>query len=254
MDATKVDESILANMPRFIAVNYQRLLEAQTPQERVTLALNVYDLGLRALTIGVVSQYLIKDREKVSDPYLNELLLENFPHLTLDAWQQLLFASLRAYEGKRDLFFMPELYDFYWDTSTLPHRRRVEVEQPFDRLAQISMEIQDEQLRPQDEASWDRLAEETIGLLQRVLRGMAFIEKYDLIRVLDYDELFYEFELHKGLKISAGRQPLPKGTKFDLGWFYLRKGTQDFLLLHPLLVFWKEEPGLTDIGVYNRFI
>src|SRR5258706_13080427 len=99
MDAARFDEFILANMPHFIAVNYQRLLEAKTPKQQVGLALHIYNIGLRVLTIGLVSQYLIRDRGRVRDSYLNELLLQKFPHLTLDAWQQILFAALRAYEG-----------------------------------------------------------------------------------------------------------------------------------------------------------
>ena len=224
MSDSVFDEFILVNMPHFIAVNYQRLLEAQAPRKRVELALHIYNLGLRALTIGVVSQYLIRDRERVADPYLNELLLQKFPHLTLDAWQQLLFTSLKAYEGKRDLFFMPELYDFYWDTSSLPHRRRVEVEQPFDHLTQVAIELQVERCPPADDPWWHQLAEETTDLLRQILGGMAFIGKYDLIRVLDYDGLFYDFELHKGLSVSTGRQPLPKHVGFSRGWFYLREG------------------------------
>jgi hypothetical protein len=261
MGETEFDAFVLANLPHFIAVNYQRLLEAQTPRERIERTLHTYNLGLRALTIGLVSQYLIRDKERVSDPYLNELLLRKFPQLmTLDAWQQLLFASLRAYEGKRDLFFMPELYDFYWDTSTVPHKRRVEVEPPFERLTQVAMEQKKEELLPRDEAGWERLAKEVMSLLQQILDGMAFIGKYDLIRVLDYDEGWYDFELHRGLKISRGRQPIPKHVELSRrGWFYLRKGTENFLLLHPFLVFWREEPEggelvPTDTGVYDRSI
>ena len=258
MGEAEFDAFVLANMPHFIAVNYQRLLEAQTARERVKWTLHTYNLGLRALTIGLVSQYLIRDRERVSDPYLNDLLLRKFPRLTLDAWQQLLFASLRAYEGKRDLFFMSELYDFYWDASTLPHRRRVEVERPFDRLTQIALEVQTGKLLPRDEAGWEELAGEAIGLLRQILHSVAFIGEYDLIRVLEYDEQSYEFELHKGLKSSRGRQPLRRPADLSRGCFYLREG-KDLLLLHPFLVFWEEEPAggelaTVDTGVYDRFV
>jgi hypothetical protein len=120
MEEADFNAFILANMPYFIAVNYQRLLEAQSPQEQVKLTLHIYNLGLRALTISLVSQYLIRDRENVDDPYLNELLWEKFDHLTTGAWEEIFFTALKAYEGKQDLFFMPELHDFYWDTETFP--------------------------------------------------------------------------------------------------------------------------------------
>src|SRR4029077_4124052 len=105
------------NMPYFIAVNYQRLLEAQHPQEQVELILHIYNLGLRALTSNLVNQYLIRDREKVNDSYLNDLLWDRFGHLTPDAWENMFFTVLRAYEGRKNLFFMRELHDFYWDTT-----------------------------------------------------------------------------------------------------------------------------------------
>lgn len=259
MYETDLDKLILTDMPHFIAINYQRLLTAQTPQECVDLALHIYNLGLRALTIGLVSQYLIRDKDRVIDPYLNELLLKKFPNLTLDGWQQILFTSLKVYEGNRDLFFIPELYDFYWDTSILPNRRRAEVEDPFNRLTQLAIERQVKHLSPQNEDEWEHLATETLNLLQQILHHCAFISQYDLIRVLNYDEKFYDFELHKGITISLDHQPLPRQVQFGRGWFYLRKEMAEFLLLHPLLIFWEDElekskSTLTDTGVYDRFI
>src|SRR5947209_19360395 len=146
------NEFVLTQMPTFIAINYQRLLEAQDPREQVKLILHIYNLGLRALTINLVSQYLLRDRDRVSDPYLEKLLEQKFPHLTPDAWEDMLFTTLRAYEGHHDLFFMPELYDSYWDTSSYPHKRRAEVNRSFDRLTQATQDLQTERLVPQDES------------------------------------------------------------------------------------------------------
>src|SRR5262245_30684932 len=127
------DEFVLHEMPNFVAVNYQQALQAKGARERVERYLHLYTLGLRALAIILVSQYLLHDRRDVRDAYLNDLLWNEFPHLTLDAWQKILFAALRAYHNKRDLFFMPELYDLYWDTGHVPHLRRPDVERPFSR-------------------------------------------------------------------------------------------------------------------------
>ena len=117
MGPSDSDSQVLQSMPTLIARNYQAMLDARQPQQRVNRALHLYNLILRTLTITLVSEYLVHDKEAVRDPQLNDLLLHKFPHLTLDAWQKILFTCLRAYEGKRDLFFMPELYDFYWDTA-----------------------------------------------------------------------------------------------------------------------------------------
>lgn len=252
-------EYFVSKMPHFIAINYQRLQDEQSPQKQIEIGLHIYNLGLRILTLVLVSQYLIQDRDKVSDSYLNQLLQQKFPHLTLDAWQQLFFSTLKAYEGKRDLLFIPELYDFYWDISTWPHKCRIDVELPYQRLTQISIEIKIRKFLPQNEVEWKRLAEEVSNLLDEWVKGLAFIGNYDLIRVIDFNEDSYYFELHKGLQISKNQCSLPQYVEFNRGWFYLRSSENSFLLLHPLVVFWEIEPESgedleADIGIYDRFI
>src|SRR3712207_6680517 len=107
--ADKFDQLILTKTPHFIAINYKQVLETENPKEKIQAALHVYDLALRALAIGLVSQYLIRDRKQVRDSHLNQLLIKELPRASLDVWQRLFFATLQAYEGKRDLFFMTEL-------------------------------------------------------------------------------------------------------------------------------------------------
>jgi hypothetical protein len=258
MDEALFNEYVLANMPYFIAVNYQRLLDAREPQERVEWILHIYNLGLRALTINLVNQYLNRDREDMQEPYLDDLLYQRFRHLTPDGWKDMLFTTLKAYKGNRDRLFMPELYDFYWDTSAEPHRRRDEVKPPFERLTQATVEILMKQLVPQDESGWKALAEELQVHLQHILHSLSFIGKYDLIYVLHQDEHSYTFELHKGTYISIDRGPLPTPT-LETGCFYLRSRTEDFLLLDPWLVFgeWKSESNVPtsvsmDTGIFER--
>jgi hypothetical protein len=259
MSEASTDDFILHNMPYFIAVNYQRLLATQTSRERVELIIHIYHLGIRALTIGLVSQYLIRDRDNVSDPYLNELLQHQFPHMTLDVWNLLLFATLKAYEGKRGLFFIPELYDFYWDSTTMPHRRRSEVEQPFDRLTQIAAELHLADFMPRNQAGWERLAVEAFSLLRQVLDSLSFFGTYDLIRIIRGDAQSYDFELHKGTRIVRGQRAVPPRAELRPGWFYLRKEAEDFLRLHPLIVFWEQQPVTGDLvqgdtGIYDHFV
>lgn len=259
MDGVGFDEYVLINMPTFIAINYERLLKAQKPQEQVELILHIYNLGLRVLTVNLVSQYVFRDRDRVSDSYLDKLLEEKFPHLTPDAWEEMLFTALRSYEGNQDLLFMPELYDFYWDTSTNPHRRRDEVKAPFDRLTQVTIEVLQRQLVPQDEVGWLVLAKELRGHLQHILERLSFIGKYDLIHVISQDENSYTYELYKGTHISIDHRTSFQSTKLIPGWFYLRTATEDFLRLDPWFVFWDEslegnELLPTDIGVFDRLV
>lgn len=259
MDSETQQNYWLETMPHFIAVNYRRMLESTSNSVKVEYALRTYDLGLRALTIGLVSQYLTRDRDIVSDSYLNSFLMDKFSHIDLYTWQQLLFATLRAYEGIENRFFMTELYDFYWDRSQLPHKLRTDVESPFFRLTQIAIELKTKRIQPVSESGWAVLAEEVTTLLKQVLDSVSFIANYDLIRVLTYDERQYEYELHKGMSITIGYKPLPAGVNLGQGWFYLRKDNEELLPLHPFLIFWEgtnqeSKAQTTDIGVYDKFV
>lgn len=257
MDMPDFDAFVLSRMPSYIAVNYQRIQEAQSAQERVEAIVHVYSLALRALGIHLVSQYLILDRERVLDPTLNDLLLSSFPHMTLDIWERIVFTALEAYEGQRDLFFVPELYELYWDTSTQPHQARAGVQAPYSRLTQAAVEMQKPELLPRTDSQWLERSIDLEGALRRVLAGLAFLASYELIRVVDCDDNAYLCELHRGLAPTMERRPLPAMRALNPGWFYLRSRADQFLLLHPLLVFWDAGDGASesqraDLGIYNR--
>ncbi len=254
------DQLILTKMPRFIAVSYQKMLLAETSEEKVWATLHVYDLGLRILTLGLVSQYLIRDRDRVSDPYLNQLLLEKLPGGGLDTWQHLLFVTLKVYEGQQDLLFVPELYELYWDTFSLPHRPRPNVEAPFTRLTQIRNDLE-HSIQPADEDSWHKLSEETLELLHQILLRLAFFKDYELVRIVSREEQTYTYECHVGLTITQQQWVGTADVALQSGWFYLCKHRQEFLLLHPLLIFWEESvpPSLLvnsnqDTAIFERLI
>ena len=257
MEKSDFNASILKNMPYFLAVNYQLLLNTQSPQQQVKLILHIYNLGLRVLTINLVNQYLIRDKEDVDYAPLNRLLQDEFEHLTTGTWQNIFFTALEAYKGKEDLLFVPELHSLYWDATTFPHRERINATVPFDRLTQATLEQEKEGFWSQDEASWKARAEELMEHLKHILHSLLFFEKYDLIRVLDCNNVAYTFELHKGTQISVHHLPSVKHTRLTRSCFYLRTIAEDFLLLDPWLVFLDQKLDgdkllATDIGVYDR--
>ena len=47
------------------------------------------------MALDVVSQYLIRDADKLSYPPLNKLLTEKLPKATLGSWKEMLFTGLR---------------------------------------------------------------------------------------------------------------------------------------------------------------
>lgn len=97
------DALILQYAPYFIAENYQRLLSAKTSREQVYAVIHLFGLILRFLTICLVSQYLVKDRDKIEDTPLTELLSKKFSRLTLYDWRELFFAILQVYEEHRGI-------------------------------------------------------------------------------------------------------------------------------------------------------
>jgi hypothetical protein len=256
------DRFVLESMPHFIAVEYKKLLDAESAKGKIDHALRAYELGIRALALGIVSQYLIRDAERVVDPDLNQLLLTELPQATLDVWQEILFSTLRAYEGLRHLFFMPEFYDFFWDNSTVPPRPRPDLEAPFTRLTQIRNDLEHGE-PPSDEAGWQALCDETLELLRTVLSHFAFLKNYDLIRITKREDSLYWYDRHTGLEVVSAQNPLQTEEELSLGWFYLSKDHRRFLNLHPLLIFW-EEPSVEltppapqpqeGTAVYDRFV
>src|SRR6266446_5504424 len=146
MDKAELNDYMLANMPHFIAVKYHRLLNTQESQEQVRLIVQIYDLMLRTLTVSLINQYIGQfispERVNIYEPSLHRKLKEFFDASVIDKWEEIFFFTLDAYQGKREIFFMPDLYDFYWDNSSTPHRkRRDEIEPLFRRLTEEALKL-----------------------------------------------------------------------------------------------------------------
>jgi hypothetical protein len=248
------DRFILEQMPSFIAINYQRLLSVSSPQDQVALALKIYDLGLRSITLNLITQYLIRD-EHVFEVVLNQILQEKLSTLTIDACRDVFFATLRAYEGHRDLLFIKELYDFYWDSSTTPHKRRIAQESAFNQLTHLSVRWALNE-RPKSMNDWHSLVTESKQLLDQVLNSLSFMSEYDLIRISQVLPQEYAFELYKGCKVQFNQSANPKNTSLKPGEVYLRSRYDEFLRLDPFVIF--DENNLDgseishDLGVYTR--
>ncbi len=258
--ATEFDQLVLRALPHFITIQYQRLLEAETATLKVHNALRVYELTLRTLAISVISQYLIRDADRLNAPILNRLLLTKLPNVTLDVWQQIFFVTLMAYEGNRDLFFMPELYDFFWDNTVIPPKPRQGVEVPFIRLTQIRNDLE-HGASPAEEAGWQALCTETLNLLSAMLSRFTFLERYELIRVTKREGDSYWYDLYTGSQEVVTRGPIQIECALSPGFFYFTRQECDFLKLHPLFIFWEEPqtdlavlPPSSDAAIYDRFI
>src|SRR5579864_1462618 len=101
MEENGLDASILAYTPTFVAVGYQRLLEIQDPQEQVTQILHIYNLHVRGIATGKLTQYLRYNLDQARDPDLDKLLEQKLPHLAPGDVEEILFATMRAYKDHR---------------------------------------------------------------------------------------------------------------------------------------------------------
>ncbi len=257
----KLDQLILLEYPYPIAVNYRRLLETQEWEARTRKCIEVFEYGLRAITLGVLSQYLIRDVHQVSDLELDRKLYRKLPEASVGQWVEFFFLALRAYRGQRKRFFMPELYDLYWDTSQEPHQPRKGIRAPFDRLVQIRNDLA-HRLGPANEAAWEELGQEALGYLRTILRQFSFLQHYDLIRVVEQYGDEHEYERYTGQEITPHRERLQgRGEELRASWFYLSRQDRSVLRLHPLLIFWAGEGELGfveerggDVAVYERLL
>lgn len=246
-----VDKFVMESMPYFIAEQYKKVMEEDDVDKKIEAALRVYEIGLRTLSLTLVSQYLTRDYDKLSDPALNQMLETKLPFTTLKVWKELFFLGLRAYGGHRDLLFVKELYDFYWDRSVNPSIPRENITEPFDRLTDIRNNIKHGHA-PQDIESWQLLCDETMTLLKQILAGFGFFKNYEMIRIKKIDGNRYWFENHTGLEITEIADPIETNRKLGCNWFYLAKDQSDFLKMHPLLIAWEDVTKRFDIAVYDR--
>ena len=259
-----IDELVLTEYPYPIAKNYRLVLEAKDWERKTRECIKVFEYGVRAIALGILSQYLIQDLYEFTDQELNrELYKKKLSNISLGTWVEYMFLGLKAYDGRRELFFMGELYDLYWDTSRTPHQPRAGVRPPFNRLVEIR-NILEHKATPRDEKGWEKLGKESLENLRKVMRHFSFLQNYDLIRVAHPQGNEYEYERYTGQDITHDQENLKNKEKIQPGWFYLSREDHTLLGLHPLLIFWTSsegeswiegvEPDEQDVAVFDQLL
>lgn len=240
---------ILNEYPYPIAVRYKAMLEETSPETKARLCVSIYEAGLRALTLGVVGQYIQRDLDIINDETLNNAALKLISTKiapALGTWKNVFFNALKAYGGHRDRFFMAELYDFYWDTSADPHRVRKGIQRPFQRIVELRNEIS--HAPPTDPTIWRTLYEEIDGHLHHILNLFLFLADYDLVYIVEQTEKGYIYDIYTGQKVHRDGV-LQTEKPLKEGWCYLSKITGEFLPVHPLIIFWEDELNLGDLHI-----
>ena len=249
---TDLQELIINSFPSPIAINYKRILSKDTYQDKVRQLILTFEFTMRALALVLISQYLLIDREKITDSKLNKLLREKLPRPSLGSWVEIIFTTLGVYKDHRDLLFINELHDAYWDDKNQKPRKGIR--DLFDKLVIIRNRLAHE-LPPSNETEWQILFQESHNLLIKILEFLQFVSRYELIFIKEQSKTGMRFQIYKGQTIIEGEALVKIGeeNKGD-NWFYLSKITQKerrYLKLYPFLIAWEKDIDLTIEGIQN---
>ncbi|MBN1138184.1 MAG: hypothetical protein JXM73_16460 [Anaerolineae bacterium] len=258
--ADELDQLILTHFPYPLAVNYKRLLGEPDLERKTRTALQVFEFGLRAVALQVISQYMQNDIKEIPDPTVNQLLSRKIDKATLGVWRELLFTTLDAYAGYRDRLACPELADLRWEPGT--DRERKGIQGHFVRLIEIRNRLA-HRLPPQTEEAWRDLYQKVAVDLRAVLELFSFLQNYDLM-LCRQGEGGRECVFFTGLEPQIVRGDLPAEMPSADHEFYLRrKDGQRLVPLHPLIIHWQKAASdahaiasslsLSDAALYDSF-
>ena len=97
LSSEEIDQLVLTEYPYPIAANYRKMLEADNWERKTRGSIKVFEYTVRAITLGVLSQYLIRDLDKFSDPELNrELFKKKLSDISLGTWVQLFIPDIEG--------------------------------------------------------------------------------------------------------------------------------------------------------------
>jgi len=258
VNITELENIILNEFPYPIAVRYQRMLEAKSFEIKARRGIDVYEAGLRALTLGLLGQYIQRDLETINDPKLNKEALSLITRpASLGTWQSVFFTGLKAYQGHQERFFMTQLYDFYWDTTVKPHRSQKGIQRPFQKLVELRNEISHSS--PTDSDVFQSIYKEISNHLHTILQQFLFIVNYDLIYVSQQTENGYIYDIYTGQSVKRSDTLLKPQKPLREEWCYLSKETGELLSVHPLIIFWEDELSqdqdirLPEVVIYDSY-
>jgi hypothetical protein len=243
-ELTDFDRMVLKEYPYPIAVGYRRVFDTEDWKEKFEQIIKVFDFGMRTVALGLIGQYVVRDVGTASNDPLNKLILDKLPLATLGSWKNIFFTALRAYEDKRHLFFIKELYDLYWDTPHKEGKPRTKQEVPYNRLIELRNDHIGHEYGAVADEEWEAVALEALACLRAVFQQFTFLAEYDLIHVIDKTENGYSYVIYTGEHPTPSAQPLAASVQLTPGYLYLWRGGDALLLLHPLFLFWSLDAQL----------
>lgn len=252
MDMTTI---VLDEFPNFISNRYKKIFSTNDPELKLELIFELHDIILKTLSMGLVSQYLIRDKQSINDPYLNEIISKDLYTGTLGTWFKIFFATLRVYKGQRDFFFIKELYDFYWSKEGDEFIANKDSEDRMREFLNLRLNYQQNTL---DSIPKDELAKAALELLEKIFDKFLFFQNYRMVSLKSISENQAVFQVFVGGRIEEEIHELNEYYKtLEPGIFYLENEENEFLELDPLIILWddgeNQENTQLEIGLFEKF-
>ncbi|MBZ0318114.1 MAG: ATP-binding protein [Anaerolineae bacterium] len=254
---TNIDEIILREFPYPIALAYQHLLTTEDARARSLECVQTFHFTIRAIAFAAIMRYLAEPPEVINNEQLNKGIQDYLKTPRTKYWADLLQKTLQAYQNRKDLLFVPELYDLYWDTNEAEATPKQETWQLLLEMARFSNDVQDKRI------DLEAAADELQRMLRRVLEQFVFLRHYELWYLHEIQGNRLTVEVYKGQEKSI-RHPrledisLDTMSRLELGHFYVRDRQNRLLELHPLIISGDYLRRLgdryrDDTGVYEEF-
>jgi hypothetical protein len=244
----KQDRGLVERLPQFIAVNYQAMLDAPDEESIVRYGLLAFDRMLRFLTVYMTSQeFNTNDPRQVTDRAITKRVSGLFFDSDIKKWHEILVSFFGVYKGKRDLLFIPELYDFYWESTNARNPQPSEQSlKAIHWLITQHYRVTQRIKLPANHQEWKELAQETLEYLRLLLLKIQLPPSYDLVCVLETADGWGKFERHMGLEIEICEHNIGYAELVP-GRYYLVHDLTEFLELTPLLAHWRNQNPYTAI-------
>ena len=233
----ELDQIILRDFPTPFAVMYKRMLADERWQIKTQLALELFEMWMKSMTLQMLLQYLDRDIQHLDNEATGKLKgeINKIFKPSLGDVVGLFFRLLEAYKGNSGLLFMPELYGIQWDGEVKLSNAR----EDFDALIPMRNELAHGRNKPQTEADWQATYLSVERSMLSVLSHFQFIKNYIMVYGLQIKRGKGTFLSLQGLEPTHIILDLPKANGVVINRYYVtnRQGSY-FYNLFPFFLPW----------------
>jgi hypothetical protein len=239
----KLDNNIINSFPTPIAVLYNKLLQEERWELKTGLALELFEVWMKSVTLQMLIQYLDQDIKILKDGEADKLnaKIKQIYKPSLGQIVDLFFSLLKVYRDHPELLFMKELHGIQWQVGS---KMKVSgVQDDFKALIPIRNELAHGRSKPRSEEGWRQLYAEVEKLLYSVLSRFQFVKNYRIVYGLEAKAGQGVFLELRGLEPSRVELEMSGTEAVQPGRFYLDCDRDEgcFYELHPLFLPWPSD-------------